>query len=1506
MNKTGSSFLKIGLLIVLISTVIGLLGLLCPKTDTASAASESDLNFIEQSDGTYSVEAASLDISGDLVIPSTYKGKAVTKLEYCAFSMCTKLISVYIPDSIKNYNSGAFQQCTSLKSVRLSENADTIYDYMFVDCPISNINIPDIVTGFGNLAFANCKYLTKITINKNVTDIGRRVFNGSSLREIIYTGTTSEWEAVNKGELAFPDGVTVECLGDYKNEIFVSVGNYETTNSDVTVVYSGYDVKGFYGQSETKFPIPNIGKPFDSGTTFTEEGFYMVRAFNYYAESAISYFKIDKSAPVISPFKEYTNSEFTMSAIDKYSQIDYWEVRSNSGAIQRYNSKTVTVSGGAESNGVWSFRVADDVGNVSEWVTINYAYRETFGNISDIYNSYYVPTYYVTTLSQKNYPDYYGTYTFAEYDSALKFTTQKEWDCRVIVMDGGKSWNYVSASNENTRQIYTERAELDSVIDKYARKNISERKIMGKNGGELSNPTDNAGVTREDALTYQLPVLPSLLSAYSNYNYMLALAGDCLDMPRGLVDGNKVTATIQYLSDGISLRIGNIIELSYGVAFKDVVNEQGWYLITEQDVCGNIEKYLIFIDLQQPDVLAEVKYGNGIKEIINFNQTFIDENNGAMRYVAFNFKSLTDNIDEFVMLTLSGRNLDEQYIWGDELPVLSFENGYYGAYTVTVYDRSHNVISFVVYIAGASPSLKNTSLTNETACTFTVQINDSYNEITDIKLFKVYYDGTEERLFVDSFNTEIGAQNLVYKISVGGKYIFEFTDLYGRTVRTSPIFYMKGLPTASLRGVKDGGLTKNDVSVTFNSDASAELYALRDGEWVLTELYELSQGVSSKTMKITASPATTAAFKVLLYVTNDRNLFTEYTFEIDGIPPSVVIMTDTGEVVLPDTVTTRSFFVDWVEAGYKTYYRKAGALSYETYIKGSYIKVAGNYEFTVYDSARNELSFTVALDNDVSYTLEGNYLVMDDGSYITRTGFVLTLTEPWSEFNIDADNGLSVLNGQKIDIDGKYNVNIKDLYGNELILKLIVDKMPPEPIILTEDGQIISAGTRINGAFKVLCDEEGASIVWSMGLGIKAYSGELLSDAGTYTFTITDRIGNSKEFKVIIDKNISFRVNGNYSFDENGNYVSRSWLSITLTEETSTFYVIAEDGTKYGADERVTVEGAYEVFIRDTSGNELSGLYLIIDKTPPTITLDGQLTNGATGGAVTVSFSGASEAWYSFNAGEKKAIQEEQTFVFEGTYLITASDVAGNVASATFTIDRSVDVTPSRTLATGQIIAESISFLFGEPVTAILQKDGVENLYTRGTISEPGKYKLSVADEFGNEKSFNWVIVPPRAREYMINLDGLFVAVEKDGLVYSTAVSDGFLKLNETGMYRIEFNGGISSWTLYIEVDRVAPTVEIENTGKSVKISNPNKDGISYTLYLNGEKKTFNLSKVYELTDKGNYRLICEDELGNISEYEFELQYLGGTTIILIVIVCVLVAGGVVVAIAMRFKRKVF
>jgi len=1445
--------------------------------------------------------------------------------------------------------------------------------------------------------------------------------------------------------------------------VTVSVSDGTHTKQDVTVSFSDAETNAtaLYGYTTEAIYPPTPGTEFSTGRKFTSEGSYTLRVTDEAGNTVNYRFTIDKSAPVINSYRSYTNTMFTMTARDKYGQVASWEYTKNGGNVQRHNGASVTLGGGENGNGVWRMRVIDELGNTSNWVTVNHAYRETFGNAESVFNTYFTPSYYVVNLSQKNYASCYGAYSFSEYEYALNYAVRKEWECRVIELDGGRSWNYVTATNENARQIYTDRAELDAVVDKYARKNIGDRKIIGKNGAKPNNPTDANGITRADALTSQLTRLPSLLSAYSDMRYMLALRDQCLETPASIVDGNRSTASIRFISDGITIREGQENTLRYGDPFYSVVNEQGWYLITESDVCGNLERYLIFLDMQQPDLIAEVTYGSGENEVITFNQTFVNENTAAMRYTEFTVQALMDNIDAFTMIIISGRNLDGRYVSGDELPILCYENGYYGAYTITVYDRSRNMLEFVIYIAGEAPTLKHTSLTNETACTFTIVLNDSPNGIAEIGFYKIHFDGSEERLYVDSFNTAVCAENLVYRMNVGGKYVFEFSDLYGRKIRTEPIFYMKGLPAATLRGVKDGGLTKNDVSVIYDATVTAELYKKAGGEWIVAELYELTQGISGNTLRITAAPETTAVYKVLLYVTSDRNLFSEYTFEIDGILPIVEIFTERGAVVSPETVTTQNFYITWKESGYKAFYKKQGAVSEIPYTRETLITSDGTYTFTVYDEARNELTFVVTLDNSVSYTLDGTYALLEDGSYITRGNFVFTLVEPWSQFDVIASNGLTVVNGQKLDTDGTYRIYAKDMYGNEMSLVLIIDKLPPVPVITTQSGENLTDGARIKDAFCVSCEEENVSIVYSQGNnGYVVYDGGELNEAGTYSFKLTDRVGNSIVITVIIDREVQYRIDGTYtelngvvcsrswiqvtaleaytaftieteegalvdntkritaegtyyvqitdvagnvaaftfvidktappiriitesgkeyvgaaitnesfrvvcdeteakikvSYNgttfsdytgawltasgrytvrvidvlgnvseteiminkdvsltvngvyvmENGIYVSKTWLSITLDEEMKAFYIRGQDGAEYGADTRIKAEGIYEVYARDMQGNEIT-FRLEIDLTAPEIELIGVVTGGVTNSPVTVEFDGHTAAYYRLNGGDKVEVKSGTVLDAEGVYLLSVRDAVGNVANVTFEIDLHVDVAPSVDLSDGRVITGTVSFQFGEEVNAKLSFNGQESAYARGELAAAGDYVLTVTDDCGNVEAYAWTIVPKRARSYSLCVSAYdTVSVVKDGAVFNVRIDDGNLTLTESGCYVLLFESGETVWELALEVDNVAPTLDFENTGKSIKISNPNKSALTYKLYLNGEEKAFRMQSFAELTAIGSYRLVCTDDVGNVTEYVFELNYLSPASVALIAVAATLTLVGICALVVFRFRRNRF
>lgn len=1185
---------------------------------------------------------------------------------------------------------------------------------------------------------------------------------------VTFSWSDSEATAkLNSGVYQKAQSVTVEgsytielsdIAGNYCNYSFtidktlpvfsVSVGKGVHTNGNVTVAFSdNTPVTGKYGHSES-LALPIASNGFVSGHKFETEGNYSFLIVDAAGNSASYDFIIDKTAPVVDPYSEYINTVFTMSAQDRYGSVAAWEYRFNGEQIIRVNAPVVTIGGSETANGVWESRAIDELGNTSAWCEVRYAQRNKFGNSDGIFNSYTTPTYYVVSLSQKNYVSCFGSYTFSEFEYALRYATQKEWECRVIGLDGGKSWNYVSPTNENVRQIYSDCEELDTVIDKYARRNVSERRVVGQNGSVLNNPTNADGVTCADALTCQIGELPPLLNEFADCRGMIAYIGYSLAMPKSIVDGNKSTAYIRYLSDGILIREGAEYQFDYGVPLKNVIKEQGWYMVREQDTCGNEERYLVYIDLQQPDLYAKVTYGSGNGEEIYFSQSYIDANTAAMRYISFELAALSDNVDEFTMLAVSGKNLNEQYIWGDELPVLSYENGYYGAYDITVYDRSRNVLTFTVYIAGEAPSVRHSSLSSDISCTFKVQLNDSYNEITDIKFYKIHFNGDEERIYADSFDTPVSSENLTYKMTVGGKYVFVLTDLYGRIVRTIPYFYMKGLPVATFKGVKEGGLTKNDVTITYDTNATVELSIWRNGDWVEASVFELYQGVSNNTIRITAGSDTTGEYHVLLYVTEDRNLFTEYKFEIDGIPPIVRVVTENGATVTPETVTTQNFYVTWEESGYKAYFKKQSAISDMQYARETLISAAGTYVFTVYDEAHNESTFSVTLDNSVNYTLEGAYVLLEDGSYLTRGNFVFTLNEPWSVFEVETSNGITVTNGQKLDTDGTYRIHAVDMFGNEMSQVLIIDKLPPVAKIATVGGSVLEDGARTKEAFLVSCEEENVAISYAyQNGGFAAYDSAAVNTVGLHTFRLMDRVGNVATVAIIIDREVSYHVNGSY-IESEGVLFSRSWMQVEVFESFLVFSITSENGNTVKNTDKIVTEGRYRVKIRDLAGNVVD-FEFEIDKTPPTLMMATQsgtkLSNGArTKEAFLVSCEEPdSEITYSLN-GAKSVSYKGELLNDVGNYELSAKDKLGNISTVTIVIDREVryHIDGSYQERDGVIYSKSwVQFFVQEETSSYSIVDADGNLYDNTRrINTEGRYCVYIVDLAGNAVEANIVI----------------------------------------------------------------------------------------------------------------------------------------------------------------------
>ena len=195
-------------------------------------ASDGNIYYVDENgvryalkDGNATVARQSESLSGDIVIPLSvsYKNNIynVTIINSSAFSGCSSLTSITIPDSVTSIGSSAFYNCSSLTNITIPDSVTSIGSSAFHNCSsLTNITIPDSVTSIGSFAFYNCSSLTNITIPDSVTSIGSFAFyNCSSLTSItIPDSVTSIGDSAFKycsslTSITIPDSVT--SIDDY-------------------------------------------------------------------------------------------------------------------------------------------------------------------------------------------------------------------------------------------------------------------------------------------------------------------------------------------------------------------------------------------------------------------------------------------------------------------------------------------------------------------------------------------------------------------------------------------------------------------------------------------------------------------------------------------------------------------------------------------------------------------------------------------------------------------------------------------------------------------------------------------------------------------------------------------------------------------------------------------------------------------------------------------------------------------------------------------------------------------------------------------------------------------------------------------------------------------------------------------------------------------------------------------------------------------------------------------
>ena len=182
---------------------------------------------------------------------------SVTGIGSDAFSYCSSLTNIAIPNGVKSIGNYAFSYCSSLTNITLPESVKSIGNYAFWDCAsLTGVTIPEGVTSIGNSMFADCTSLTSIALPQGVKSIGNYAFSGCDRLtditipdSVAVIGSYAFSYCSNLTNITIPEGVT---------GIGYSVFSYCSNLTNITLPESVKSIGGYAFRSCSSLTGINI------------------------------------------------------------------------------------------------------------------------------------------------------------------------------------------------------------------------------------------------------------------------------------------------------------------------------------------------------------------------------------------------------------------------------------------------------------------------------------------------------------------------------------------------------------------------------------------------------------------------------------------------------------------------------------------------------------------------------------------------------------------------------------------------------------------------------------------------------------------------------------------------------------------------------------------------------------------------------------------------------------------------------------------------------------------------------------------------------------------------------------------------------------------------------------------------------------------------------------------------------------------------------------------------
>jgi hypothetical protein len=276
------------------------------------------LEYYPAPDG-YAVSQGNTMYLEEIVIPSTYKGKAVTMIADNAFEDAN-LTSIEIPDSVTSIGNSAFKSCSNLTSVVIPDGVTSIGSNTFEGCSnLTEMTLPFVgaskdgtsnthfgyifgastnadnssyvpislkrvaitsATSIGERAFSGCRSLTSVVIPDGVTSIGMYAFR--YCRSLTGIEIPDSVTSIGEGAFSSCDNLTSVVIGDSVTSIGMSAFSFCDNLTSVVIpdsVTSIGDYAFYYCSSLTNITVHENNASYKDidGNLYTKDGATLIQ-----------------------------------------------------------------------------------------------------------------------------------------------------------------------------------------------------------------------------------------------------------------------------------------------------------------------------------------------------------------------------------------------------------------------------------------------------------------------------------------------------------------------------------------------------------------------------------------------------------------------------------------------------------------------------------------------------------------------------------------------------------------------------------------------------------------------------------------------------------------------------------------------------------------------------------------------------------------------------------------------------------------------------------------------------------------------------------------------------------------------------------------------------------------------------------------------------------------------------------------------------------------------------